>query len=140
MAIAGRPPAENKRRRNADTFGAERVTLTEEQLEEFRTIPEGKWHPETQLWWKGWTTCAQSQLFTVTDWLRLRELIVTRDSYQLRPTAQKMAELRQTEGLWGATYVDRMKARLKIETPGSQTQEEPPKLAVIADLKKRLAS
>ncbi len=139
MAIRGPAPAENRRRNNKDTFGAEKVTLTEEQLDEFRTIPEGNWHPETKLRWKGWTTCAQSQLFTVTDWLRLRELIVTRDSYQLKPTAQKMAELRQTEGLWGATYVDRMKARLRIEKPDSE-KAEAPKLAAIEDYKKRLTA
>lgn len=136
MALPGVPPSENKRRRNGDAFGAEKVELTEEDLVKYKTIPEGTWHPEVLLWWECWTTCAQSTLFTVTDWMRLRTLIVTRQSYQDRPTPQKMAEIRQTEGLWGATYVDRMKARIRINRPAEGEKKTP--LAAVKDIKERM--
>lgn len=139
MAISGPPPSEKRRRNNKDAFGAEKVVLpSEAELAELKKIPDGEWISEVELWWKVWSTCAQSALFTVTDWMRLRTLIVTVQSYHLRPTPQKMAEIRQTEGLWGATYVDRMKARLKIEVGPA---EEPKKadLKVIDDYRKKLA-
>jgi hypothetical protein len=136
MAGMGPPPKENRRRQNKDTYGAEKVELTEEQLTELRTIPEGDWLSEVRLWWRTWSTCAQAQLFTQTDWQRLRTLIVTVQSYHLRPTPQKMAEIRQTETLLGATYVDRMRARIKINKPDEQPKAE---LRAIDDYRKRLA-
>lgn len=140
MALPGGPPQENKRRRNADTFNAEKIVLpTEAELIELKKIPEGDWLPEVQLWWRVWTTCAQSALFTVTDWMRLRTLIITLQSYHVRPTPQKMAEIRQTEGLWGATYVDRMKARIKITMPGQEDKPAPAGTTSIDEYRKRLA-
>lgn len=137
MGVPGKPPAENRRRRNADTFGAEKQVIPDGgQIDELRTIPAGEWCDQVKLWWRVWSTCPQSVLFTVTDWLRLHVLIVTVQSYYDRPTAQKMAEIRQTEGLLGATYVDRMKARIKVEKPEMDTK---PNLTVIDDYKKRLA-
>lgn len=138
MGIAGPPPAANRRRNNKDTFGAdEKTTLGAAEIpDDLKQIPEGDWRPQVQLWWRVWSTSPQSAVFTVTDWLRLHTLIVTVESYYQRPTAQKMAEIRQTEGLLGATYVDRLKARMKVETPGAE--EKKPNLAVVEDLRKRL--
>ena len=141
MAITGPPPKENRRRVNADTFGSTPVNLTEREVHELKQIPSGDWLPEVKLWWSVWTNCAQSQLFTATDWLRLRTLIVTMQSYYMRPSAQKMAEIRQTESMLGATYVDRMRARVKITKEGQQPAEVAPPagVAAIKDYRDRLA-
>ena len=140
MGISGPPPAANRRRNNKDTFGAEKVALNDDDLDldELRQIPEGDWQPEVKLWWHVWSHSAQSAVFTATDWLRLRVLIVTVESYYVRPTAQKMAEIRQTEGLLGATYVDRMRARMKVEKdPPAATAKT--NLTVIDNYRKKLA-
>lgn len=138
MTLRGPAPQENRRRTNKDTFGAEKVLLTENEIAELRKIPDGDWFPEVRLWWRVWSGCAQSALFSATDWLRLRILMVTVQSYYQRPTAQKMAEIRQTEGLLGATYVDRMKARIKVEKPSAEKSEARADLRVIDSYRKKL--
>jgi hypothetical protein len=43
------------------------------------------------------------------------------DAYWLEPTTKLLAEIRLNESLLGATHVDRMRARIKVEAPKPTT-------------------
>lgn len=128
--MPGPPPMENSVRRNADTFTPTQVlraALT--AAPELRNADELR--EETRAWWGTWTEAPQARLFTATDWERLQMLALLVESYYLLVAAFRegdgrvkattlvnlVAEVRQNESLLGATHVDRLKGRIKIERP-----------------------
>ncbi|PZE34988.1 hypothetical protein [Curtobacterium sp. MCPF17_031] len=75
----------------------------------------GDFGPFTRNWYDTWRRSAQGQLFTSTDWLRVRMLAPLVEAYSRRPSAAAFSEIRLNEERLGATYVDRLRARIRID-------------------------
>lgn len=123
MAGMGPPPSENKVRRNADTFASDRTTVTPDGRTRGPALkdewhPEGgPWHVMTRDWWNTWRRSAQAQVWTPTDWQRLKMILQLVEQYHRAPDPKLMTEIRQNETLLGATPMDRLRARLQVTPP-----------------------
>lgn len=83
-------------------------------------------HPETVEWWATWRRSPQAQLFADTDWESLKRAALLQDALWKsagRPSAAAVAELRLIEERYGATFVDRQRAKIRIERPGDVPAE-----------------
>lgn len=76
---------------------------------------DGNFGPFTRDWYDTWRRAPQGQLFTSTDWLRVRMLAPLVEAYSRRPSAAAFSEIRLNEERLGATYVDRVRARIRID-------------------------
>jgi hypothetical protein len=128
MAGTGPVPAESKRRRNADAYAGIAESVKDDGKLRGPAL-EGAWSTEVRSWFDNWRRAPQAATFLITDWMRLRMLAPLVDDYLNKPTAMKLAEIRQNESLLGATHVDRLKARIKVERP---TEEKPVPAGVTA--------
>lgn len=90
------------------------------------------WHPMTERWWATWTDCPQAATFTQTDWNRLLMISHLVDRYNemmedpdcnINAALKLMCEVRQNETLLGATHLDRLRGRVKIEKPEKSKDE-----------------
>lgn len=132
MAGNGPPPSENKRRRNKDTFAEQAVTVEADGDVHGPELPHAdRYEPITLDWYETWRRAPQAGAFTVTDWQRLHMLAPIIDAYWAMPTTKLLSEIRLNESLLGATHVDRMRARIKIEPP------KPVTAAGVTDLTQR---
>jgi hypothetical protein len=138
MAGNGPPPKENRRRRNADTYAADPKILRDDDEVRGPALV-GDFSPAVRSWYDNWRRSPQAAAFLMTDWMRLRMLVPLVDDYLKKPTAMKMAEIRQSESLLGATYVDRLKGRMKVEKD-PEPQEIPAGVAALDDYRRDLAS
>lgn len=73
------------------------------------------WPVAVQIWYTTWRKSPQAAAFEDTDWMRLGMLAPIIEGYFKRPGAAALGEIRMTEERLGATVVDRMRARMKIE-------------------------
>jgi hypothetical protein len=107
-------PDGERRRRNAPSHGEQVLTHDGETRG-----PEllGAYSPETLAWYGTWRTAPQAQLFQDTDWSRLSLLAPIVEAYFRRPSAAALSEIRMNEERLGATVVDRMRARIRIQEP-----------------------
>jgi len=114
----GPPPSENKRRRNADTFEDQAVTVAADAEVRGPELPHSTLYgPQTIAWYETWRRAPQAAAFVGTDWQRLAMLAPLVDTYFLEPSTKLLAEIRLNESLLGATHVDRLRARIKVEQP-----------------------
>lgn len=139
MAGNGPPPSERRRRRNADTFTDVKAVVVDDG-ELCGPALEGEWSPHVRAWWDTWRSSPQAKAFLATDWMRLRMVAPLLQDYLVRPTAIKMAEIRQNESLLGATYTDRLKARMKVEKEPNRSNEVPAGVAAIDAYRSRLTA
>ncbi|WP_189333228.1 hypothetical protein [Actinoplanes ianthinogenes] len=95
---------------------------------------------ETVEWYETWRRSPQAAIFEDTDWQRLRMLAPLVDSYFRRPSKAAFEEIRLNEERLGATVVDRMRARMRIEDADDAAPAPVLRLADRADLRARLAS
>lgn len=124
MAGYGPPPAENRRRRNADRYEGHETAVPADGKTVAPALPAADSYSErTRVWYATWCSSPQAQAFTVTDWQRLHMLAPLVEAYFAKPDKHLMSEIRLNESLLGATYADRLRARLKLETGG---EEKPP--------------
>jgi len=92
------------------------------------------WCAETKQWWYEWRKSPQAMLMTNTDW---EEMKVTAILYDMMwnpggasnkngavSATQLASEIRQRVGKMGATYEDRKKLRMAVETPMSRKTNE----------------
>jgi len=107
-------PDGERRRRNAPSHGEHVLTADGE-----KRGPElvGPYTEPTIAWHETWRSSPQAQLFQETDWSRLALLAPIVESYFRRPSAAALSEIRMNEERLGATVVDRMRARIRIEQP-----------------------
>ncbi|MBA9002021.1 phage terminase small subunit [Thermomonospora cellulosilytica] len=116
MPGMGPPPAERKRRRNADTFENAQVTVPAEPSVDAPPLPNAKRYLKaTRDWYATWCRSPVAAAFTATDWQRLHMLAPLVDQYWRGPSTKLMAEIRISESLLGATHVDRMRGRIKVQ-------------------------
>lgn len=107
-----------------------------------------EYHYRTKRWWDAWCDCPQAASFTQTDWNRLLMLAPLVEAYnrmtdvdaltELNPSnaIKILAEIRQNESLLGATHLDRLRGRIKIErdkNAGAENEDDPPEGVAILD-------
>ena len=150
MAGNGPAPNPNRRRRNADTYSdvQTKVPATSAQTRgpSLAMATNGQsvlWSLElrelVEAWWDKWRDSPVAEVFLETDWSRLGLLAFLVKSYFDKPHYTKLAEIRQNESLLGATVVDRLKARIKVDgTPVSD--EVPAGVAALDDYRNRLGA
>jgi hypothetical protein len=98
-------------------------------------------HPETIDWWRTWRLAPQAALFEETDWSQLKRAAILVDSYwkgARRPSAAAAAELRLIEERFGASFVDRQRAKIRIEDAGQPATVTPIHAVGRADAEARL--
>lgn len=146
--MSGPAPKTQRRRRNADTYAdvQTRVPAKASRLHgpTFRSaigdaleLYSDAVIDQVQIWWQSWREAPQAQAFLGTDWQRLTMLAPMVASYIAQPHHMKLAEIRQNESLLGATHVDRLRARIKVETaPETVTA---PGVTAISDYRDRLS-
>lgn len=148
MAGNGQAPSPNRRRRNADTYAdvqtrvqATSIELRGPSLFEATCGASVDWEPQTRAlvarWWDTWRRSPLAVAFLDTDWSRLAMLAPLVASYYDRPHYTKLAEIRQSESLLGATHVDRLKARIKVED--SEAAKPAPGVTALDDYRARLS-
>lgn len=123
MAGTGPPPAEKKRRRNADPYEDMKVTVPAAGSPASPSALPGAdgFSEQTRAWYRTWCSAPQAKAFTVTDWQRLHMLAHLVDAFFARPTKELMGEIRLNESLLGATHADRLRGRIKVE--GEESSE-----------------
>lgn len=148
MAGNGPAPAANKRRRNADTYSdvQTRVAPTSSKLRGPTLLQAtcgllADYDEPVRLllekWWTTWRRSPLAEAFLATDWERLAMLAPLVASYYARPHYTKLAEIRQNESLLGATHVDRLKARIKVEKP--EASKAAPGVTALDEYRNRLS-
>lgn len=142
MAGMGPAPSENRRRRNPDAFGVEKVTVTADGRTRGPALV-AKYGPETRAWYATWRKSAQARTFTPTDWQRLAMLAPLVQQFFDKPDVKLMTEIRQNEALLGATPLDRLRARIAVApkdepTRRPATRAQPAKVTAISDRRRRL--
>lgn len=120
--ISGPPPKENRRRRNADAYAGQEVTVAQAGAVEAPPLP-GRQSAAVKRWYETWCSSPQAQTFTVTDWQRLHMLAPLVARYFRMPDKALMAEIRLNESLLGATHADRLRARIKVEKQPTEVPE-----------------
>ncbi|MDG4792690.1 hypothetical protein [Micromonospora sp. WMMD1082] len=122
-------PEGQRRRRNAPTHGetvlpADDGTLRGPELAELTAGRE--FRAETVAWFDDWRRSPQAAIFERTDWRRLATLAPIVDAYWRRPSAAALSEIRMNEERLGATVVDRMRARMRIESDAEAAEGDLP--------------
>jgi hypothetical protein len=138
MAGHGPAPKENRRRTNADTYADVQARVVDDGEICGPALEGGDWSPMVRSWWDTWRRSPQAKTFLSTDWMRLRMVAPLLQDYLVRPTAIKLAEIRQNESLLGATHADRLRARMKVEKPATETTEVPAGVAAMEQYRNRL--
>lgn len=112
---------------------------------------------KTKRWWNTWIESPQTATFTGTDWQRLLMLAPLVESYyelmgsprgrgNITNAMKLMAEIRQNESLLGATHLDRLRGRIKIDrasetsVPQEEEMATPEGVAIMADYRKSLGA
>jgi len=128
--MAGRGPAPQKqhqRERDTKRRQAGSVSVKPDGVIRGPDFPESipSPHQETLIWWHAWRISPQAQLFEDTDWEVLKRAALLHDylwKNVVKPSAAAASELRLIEERFGATYVDRQRARIEIEKGGQDAE------------------
>jgi len=124
--MAGRGPApkmQHQRERDTRRRQADAVHLTNDGVLRGPELPSSilEPHPETIEWWTTWRVSPQAQLFEATDWEALKRAALLHDYVWKstttpggKPSAAAISELRLIEERYGATFVDRQRAKIHI--------------------------
>lgn len=135
--MPGPVPSENKRRRNADTFGGAQTVTNDGEI--CGPALEGEWSSHARAYWDTWRRSPQAKLFLDTDWMRLRLLLPLVESYLDSPHHMKLGEIRQNETLLGATHADRLRARIKVTPAETGEAETPAGVTALNEYRRNLA-
>lgn len=92
-------------------------------------LPDGRpWHQATQKWWHTWRCSPQAMVCTETDWesMKVAAIIHDRIARGVNDTAlaNLTGELRKREGMFGASFEDRKRLGMKINSDQSRANEE----------------
>lgn len=122
--MAGRGPApkmQHQRERDTRRRQADSVTLTHDGVLRGPDFPA--WiiapHPAAVQWWDNIRSAPQAQLFEDTDWDMLAGAARGWDEYWkgAKVSATLLSELRLIGERYGATFVDRQRAKINIAKP-----------------------
>lgn len=137
--MAGPPPAEHKRRRNADTYAGLHTTVVDDGELTGPGLEGASWSPAARAYWEIWRHCPQAKAFLDTDWARLRMTLLLIEDYLKRPTAQKLAVIASQEAALGATVADRLRLRMRIVKPDQLPEETPAGVTALDEYRRTLA-
>jgi hypothetical protein len=115
--MPGRGPApkeSHQRERDTRRRQADVVEVTDDGEIRGPALDGGPFSPNTVAWYETWRHAPQAALFESTDWLRLQMLAPIVDLYWRKPTAAALSEIRLNEERLGATYVDRLRAKIRV--------------------------
>ncbi|UVK59021.1 terminase small subunit [Microbacterium phage Cen1621] len=129
--MPGPLPKENRQRERDTRRRAGEFTHVEADGELRGPELVGNYSPATLAWYDVWRRSPQAALFESTDWLRLALLAPMVERHLESPSAAAMSEIRMNEERLGATYADRLRARIAIDRP----DEGGVKLAPVTELK-----
>lgn len=122
MASGPAPKQQHQRERDTKRRQADSVTVTRDGILRGPSIEDATlqdhWSPATRAWWEDWQRSPQAALFESTDWRRLALLAPMIEGYFRRPSAAALGEIRLNEERLGALYVDRLRARIRIDASG----------------------
>ncbi|WGH21074.1 terminase small subunit [Arthrobacter phage Cassia] len=133
--MAGRGPApktQHQRERDTKRRQADAVLLRADGVLRGPDLPSSIVlpHPETVAWWETWRRSPQAQLFEPTDWEALKRAALLHDYVWKstttpggKPSAAAISELRLIEERYGATYVDRQRAKIQIDNGPAEDAE-----------------
>lgn len=101
-------------------------------------LPSGEdWHPRTRAWWRTWRESAQATTFTTTDWDFLLDTALMHHTMWTKGRWEFAGEIRLRAAKFGATPEDRMRLKLKVDTPGEESDQAPEPSDVDAETVKR---
>jgi len=117
-------------RRNAPVY--DKIPVKWDGLQRGPDLPEDvEWCPRTREWWKTWRHSPQSMVMTPTDWELMLETALLhnmlwspRRNQGAVSVTQLASEVRRRVAAYGASFEDRVKLRMSIETPQSAASEE----------------
>lgn len=127
--MAGRgsaPKATRSRARDSKARDAELNRVEDDGELRGPLLPEGvlpddeDWHPRTRKWWETWRRSAQAQVFLETDWDFLLDTALLHHVMWTKGRWEFASEVRLRAAKYGATPEDRMRLKLKIETPADK--------------------
>jgi len=139
VAYNARPPKPDDERINRVPKKYEKVVVTQTDdgtllgmpLPDESPIDGSPWCERTLEWWDVWRKAPQAKLMGTTDWETMLEAAIIhnelwkpRTGRPLATTAvaNYLAELRRRVGAFGATWEDRQKLQISVQSP--QTDEE----------------
>lgn len=137
MGVPGPPPADNKRRRNASDISPQQ-SVTDDGERSGEPLG-GVWSRPVMDWWDAWRRAPQAKLFLDTDWQRLRMLAPLVEQYWILPDKNIMAEIRQNESLLGATHVDRLRGRIKVDRRSADDTQRSAGVTALDEYRRNLA-
>lgn len=121
------PRSQHQRPRDTRRRQAGTVELTADEITRGPALPASiaDPHPETVEWWDTWRRSPQAQVFAETDWAGLKRAALLHDQVwkSPKPSAAAVTELRLIEERYGATYVDRLRAKMHIASEGTGSAE-----------------
>lgn len=127
MAGRGFAPKETRSRaRDAKARDAELRRVEDDGELRGPLLPEGvlpddeDWHPRTRQWWETWRRSPQAQMFIETDWDFLLDTALLHHVMWTKGRWEFASEVRLRAAKYGATPEDRMRLKLKIETPADK--------------------
>lgn len=126
----GTPPKdeEARQRRNAPTF--DKIQVRWDGETRGPSLPRGiVWGQRTKDWWKTWRQSPQAMVMHDTDWETMLEAALLHNRFwdpECPDTARNAiaAELRRRVAAFGATFEDRLKLRMSVNTPQSEQATE----------------
>lgn len=126
MPLAGRPPSDNPRNRNAKTYEWSPVPNTPYDGPSPDLPPKGgrqRWHRETLAWWQAVRRMPHCRLWTATDWRFAIETAVLVEEFW-RGEVARAAELRLRAAKLGLTHEDRLKLRIRYTHPAGDPDDQ----------------
>lgn len=121
--MAGRGPAPNERRqRDRDNANRVVVKTAAPGFHELHDdlLPDGEvWHPATLRWWRTWADSPLAANLPAVDWCELEACAVLHHEFMRKRTFTLASELRLRVAKFGATPEDRLRLKIKVDTPGS---------------------
>lgn len=112
---------EDRVRRNAPRFN--KVQAEWDGITRGPDLPEG-YHERVVAWWDTWRNSAQAMVMIETDWESMLDTAVLKEMF-VNPNAksgavsmtQLASEIRRRESAFGATFEDRLKLAIEIDSP-----------------------
>lgn len=127
MAGRGPAPKEPERRARGTLDGNVQTVVTDDGAVRGFDLPAarpggGVWPDVTCRWWDAYRRSPQAQLWTDTDWFAHLATAELHALFFGDGESKVAAELRLRESRMGATYEDRLRLRLRVESPVSEDE------------------
>jgi len=138
--MAGRGPSpKGNRQRDRDVSNRQAVSMESSGPQSLPNdlLPEGEsWHPATLRWWQTWAESPLAADLPAVDWCELEACAVLHHEFMRKRTFTLASELRLRVSKFGATPEDRMRLKIKVETPAASGSSQA-SAAAVTDIRSR---